>query len=328
MRGDEGRGLRRHRDGTLEVCQAPGVARIPTRKALAPRLQLGVALRGTDEIATGVHPACRQHEPPRQLARQLAIGAVAVAHQNGRQLLAELGEQHPRGPRAACGVDVHAHRVRAQTHPQPAARIVPALAAHMNHPARLVALDQARRTLALGNRLIKGLEHPQQPRLGVGQRARRNRDAHRRQCPRHRAQRAMMRVALQHKPRPHAHPVGGVGKQPRRRWRHRLARRGAPTPRPGARTMDTTHIGRDLDLDELRHRCTVRRIGPRAVRTPSRRRLHNLLDHRQRRARCTTVPRRPPLLPPRPARTRRRGRRAASLRTTPALAAPPIRRLL
>ena len=62
-----------------------------------------------------IYPAGRQHEPPRQLARQLAIGAVAVAHQNGRQLLAELGEQHPRGPRAACGVDVHAHRVRAHT---------------------------------------------------------------------------------------------------------------------------------------------------------------------------------------------------------------------
>ena len=131
---------------------------------------------------------------------------VAVAHQNDRQRLAELGEQHPRGPRATCGVDVHAHRVLAQTQPQPAARILPALAAHMNHPARLVALDQARRTLALGNRLIKGLEHPQQPRLGVGQRARRNRYAHRSQRPCHRAQRAMIRVALQHKPRPHAHP--------------------------------------------------------------------------------------------------------------------------
>ena len=61
------------------------------------------------------------------------------------------------------------------THSQ-RARILPALAALMNHPARLVALDQARAALAFGNRLVKRLEHPQQPRLSVGQRARRNRD--------------------------------------------------------------------------------------------------------------------------------------------------------
>ena len=239
-----------------------------------------------------------------------------------------LGEQHLCGPRATCRVDVHAHRVLAHTHPQPAARILPALAALINHPTRLVALDQARAALALGNRLVKRLEHPQQPRLRIGQRARRNRDPQRRQRPCHRAQRAVIRVALQHEPRPHAHPVGGVRKQPRRGRRHRLARRSAPTPRAGARAMDTTHIGRDRDLDDLRHRCTVRRIGPRAVRAASLRRLARLLHHRQRRARCAPVPRCPRLLPPRPALARGRDRRAAPLRTTPALAAPPERRLL
>ena len=197
----------------------------------------------------------------------------------------------------------------------------------MNHPARLVALHQARVTLALGNRLVKRLEHPQQPRLRIGQRARRNRDPQRRQCPRHRAQRAVIGVALQHEPRPHAHPVGGVRKQPRRGRRHRLARRSAPTPRPGALAMDSAHMGRDCDLDNLRHRGAVRRIGPRAVRTASLRRLQRLLHHRQRRARCPAMSRRPRLLSPRPARTRCRDRRGASLRATPALAAPPERRV-
>ena len=216
----------------------------------------------------------------------------------------------------------------AHTHPQPAARILPALGALMNHPARLVALDQARATLALGYRLVKRLEHPQQSRLRIGQRARRNRDPQRRQRPRHRAQRAVIGVALQHEPRPHAHPVGGVRKQPCRGRRHRLARRTTPAPRPHPRPMDATHMGRHLDLDELRHRGAVRRIGPRAVRAAALGRLARLLHHRQRRARCATVPRRPRLLSPPPALARRRDRRGASLRTTPALAAPSERRLL
>ena len=239
-----------------------------------------------------------------------------------------LGVQHPRGPCAACRVDVHAYRVLAHTHPQPAARILPALGARMNHPARLVAVHHARVALALGNRPIERLEQPQQPRLRVGQRARRDRYPQRRQRPRHRAQRAVIGVALQHEPRPHAHPVGGVRKQPRRGRRHRLARRGALTPRPHPRPMDATHMGRDRDLDELRHRGAVRRIGPRAVRAAALGRLKRLLHHRQRRARGAPVSRCPRLLPPRPALARGRDRRGASLRATPALAAPPERRVL
>ena len=64
------------------------------------------------------------------------------------------------------------------------------------------------------------------------------------------------------------------------------------------------------------------------MRATSLRRLQRLLHHRQRRAGRAPVPRRPRLLPTRSALTRRRHRRGASLRTTPALATAPERRVL
>ena len=87
-------------------------------------------------------------------------------------------------------------------------------------------------------------------------------------------------------------------------------------------------MSRDLDLDELRHRGAVHRIGPRAMRAASLRRLQRLLHHRQRRAGRAPVSRRPRLLPTRPAATPRLDRRGASLRTPPALAAAPECRVL
>ena len=268
-------------------------------------------------------PAEGAHEPLRLLPRQLGVDRVAVPDQVRRRLGPETGEQLPRRRRAARRIDAQAHRVRRRAYPQPAARTVAALAARVHRPTRLVAVRHPRRRLPPGDRHRQRREQRREPGRAVRQGAGRDVEAVRRQHPRHRPQRAVVRVLLQQEQRSDAHPARRVLEQPRRRRGQRLAPRRTRARRAPPNPVHAAHMRAHLHLDQLRRRRAVRRIRPAAARTTPLRRLQRLLHRRQRRARRAPVRRRARLPTPRSSRARRRAAHA-SARPPPPFASPTV----
>ena len=140
----------------------------PLEPCPAPAGEVGLPGGALDEVASLMAPTVLQDHQAAEQARQLPVGAVAVADQH--RAGPEFPEQGPRRLRAAARVDVEVHGIVADGDPQPGAGGTALRAQRLHPPAGLVGVAQHSRVPVRPDRLGKRFEQRHEAPHAVGQR--------------------------------------------------------------------------------------------------------------------------------------------------------------